>query len=176
MIIHSYAKQSMTVSNEKKAEAWMWSHVINPINLTLRSKVKVVSGSWIYPTHRLMVIHPCAKYCKPMSNQKSYGPDTNLHRQPDGQSDSFIPSGTSLTGGIKIFYRTPGPISAKHKAFLGGGDSSLFKWKTFLNDKIVKINVTRFKKSSPKPLGPFQSNLVLSFHGWWGFKMVQTKG
>ena len=45
-------------------------HVKNPINLTLRSKFKVVSGPWVYATHRLMVIHPCAKYGKPMSNHK----------------------------------------------------------------------------------------------------------
>ena len=71
------------------------------INLTLMSKSKVVSGSWLFATHRLMVIHPCAKYRKPMSNQiKSYGPETNLHRQTDTQSDSYIPSWTSFTGGI----------------------------------------------------------------------------
>ena len=37
-------------------------HIKTPINLTLRSKFKVVSGSWMYTTHRLMVIHSCAKY------------------------------------------------------------------------------------------------------------------
>ena len=41
-----------------------------PLNLTLRSKVNIESGSWMYATHRLMVIHPCAKYGKPMSNHK----------------------------------------------------------------------------------------------------------
>ena len=45
-------------------------HVKNPINLTLRSKFNVVSGSWMYTTHRLMVIHPCAKHGKPMWIQK----------------------------------------------------------------------------------------------------------
>ena len=50
-------------------EAWTQSHVINPINLTLSSKVKVVSGSWMYLTHPLMVIDPCAKYGMPMSKQ-----------------------------------------------------------------------------------------------------------
>ena len=63
-------------------------HVKNPINLTLRSKFKVVSGLRMYATHRLMVIHSCVKYGKPMSNQKkSYRPDTNLHRQTDIQTD-----------------------------------------------------------------------------------------
>ena len=37
-------------------------HDKTPINLTSRSKFKVVSGSWKYATHRLKVIHPCAKY------------------------------------------------------------------------------------------------------------------
>ena len=41
-----------------------------PLNLTLRSKVNIESGSWMYATHCLMVIHPCAKYCKPMSIKK----------------------------------------------------------------------------------------------------------
>ena len=66
IVIHSRAKQSMTMSKDQKTEAWTQSHVINPINLTLRSKVNVVSGSWMYLTHSLMVIHPCAKYGMPM--------------------------------------------------------------------------------------------------------------
>ena len=67
MVIHSRAKQSLTMSKDKKDEAWTQSHVINPINLTLSSKV--VSGSWMYLTHPLMVIDPCAKYGMPMSKQ-----------------------------------------------------------------------------------------------------------
>ena len=52
-----------------------------PLNLTLRSKVNIESGSWMYATHCLMVIHPCAKYGKPMSNHKQevHGP----HRSPE---------------------------------------------------------------------------------------------
>ena len=126
-----------------------------PINLTLRSKVNIESGSWMYATDRLIVIHLCAKYGKPMSikksngpdtktcqktinftwrskfksyldhegtrhivlwcythvpnmitnfnRRKSYGPDTNLHRQTDGQTDGqtewflYTPR-TSFTG------------------------------------------------------------------------------
>ena len=64
------AKYGLTISKSKKSVARTQSHVKNPINLTLRSKFKVVSGSWMYATHRLMVIHPCAKYGKPMSNHK----------------------------------------------------------------------------------------------------------
>ena len=43
------------------------SNVINPINLTLMSKIKVVSGSWMCLTHPLMVIDPCANYGTLMS-------------------------------------------------------------------------------------------------------------
>ena len=39
------------------------------INLTLRSKVDAVSGSWMYATHALGVIDPCAKYVMPTSKQ-----------------------------------------------------------------------------------------------------------
>ena len=39
-----------------------------PVNLTLRSKVNVILGSRMYMTHHFMVIHPWAKYGKPMSN------------------------------------------------------------------------------------------------------------
>ena len=67
MVIHSHAKQSMTLSKDKKVEDWTQSYVKNPINLILRSKVKVVSGSWMYWTLPLMVIDPCAKYGTPMS-------------------------------------------------------------------------------------------------------------
>ena len=64
-----------------------------PLNLTLRSKFKVVSGSWINATHRLMVIHPCAKYGKSMSNHKKVMGRTRIctdrrtDRQTDGQTD-----------------------------------------------------------------------------------------
>ena len=65
----------------------LWSeqrHVINPINVTLRSKFKVESGSWMYVKHPLIVIDACAKYCKPMQNQKnSYWPDTKTCQKPN---------------------------------------------------------------------------------------------
>ena len=72
------------------------NRVKNPINLNLRSKFKVGSGLWMYETHRFMVIHPCASYGKPTSYQKTYGPDTYLHRQADRQTDrqSVIPINT----------------------------------------------------------------------------------
>ena len=97
MVIHSSAKQRMTMSKDKKTEVWTQSLVINPINLTLTSKVNVVSGSWTYLTHPLMVINQCAKYGMPMPNQKKLwtGPESaqthrQTDRQTDRQSDSFV--------------------------------------------------------------------------------------
>ena len=57
-----------------------------PLNLTLRSKVNIESGSWMFATHRLMVIHPCAKYGKPMSNHKKLWAG-HESAQTDGQTD-----------------------------------------------------------------------------------------
>ena len=48
---------------------WTRQRAKNPVNLTLRSTVNIVSGSWMCSTHCFMVIHTCAKYGKPMSNE-----------------------------------------------------------------------------------------------------------
>ena len=45
MVIHSCAKHSITMSKDKKAVAQTQSHVINPINLPLGSKVNFISES-----------------------------------------------------------------------------------------------------------------------------------
>ena len=93
--------------SKKKVMGRTQKHVKNSINLTLRSKFKVVSGSWMYATHHLMVIHPCAKYGKPMSNHKKVIGRTRIctgrrtDRQTYRQSDSYIPPWTSFAGGIK---------------------------------------------------------------------------
>ena len=66
VVIYPCAKYGRPMSNHKKnVMGRTRKHVKNPVNLTLRSKFKVVPGSWMFATHRLMVIHPCAKYCKP---------------------------------------------------------------------------------------------------------------
>ena len=70
MVIHPCAKYGKPMSIQKKVMGRTRKHVKNPINLTLRSTFKVVSGSWMYATHRLMVILPCAKYGNPLSNHK----------------------------------------------------------------------------------------------------------
>ena len=79
-------------------------HFKNPINLTFKSKFKVVSELWMYVTYRLMVIHPCAKYDKPMSNQKKVMgrtwicTDRLTNRQTDRQTEWFL---YTLNGGYK---------------------------------------------------------------------------
>ena len=96
---------------KKKVMGRTRKHVKYPINLTLKSKFKVVSGSWMYTTHCLMVIHLCAKYGKPMSNhkkvmgRKKICTDKRTDRRTDGQtdrrSDSYISPWSSFAGGIK---------------------------------------------------------------------------
>ena len=103
MVIHPCAKYGKPMSNHKKVMGRTQKHVKNPINLTLRSKFKVISGSWMYATHRLMVIHPCVKYGKPMSNHKKVMGRTRIFTdgRTDRQSDFYIPPWTSFSGGIK---------------------------------------------------------------------------
>ena len=123
MVIHPCAKYGRPMSKQKKVMGRTQKHVKNLINLTLRSKFKVVSGSWMYATHHLMVLHPCGKYGKPVSNHKKVmgrtrictdrrtdrqtdrWTDRQIDRQTDRQSDFYIPPWTSFLGGIiKIQY------------------------------------------------------------------------
>ena len=96
VVIHPCAKYGKPMSNHKNVMGRARKHVKNPINLTLRSKFKIVSGSWIYATHRLMVIHPCAKYDKPMSNHTKVMARTRIctdrrtDRQTDGRTKWFL--------------------------------------------------------------------------------------
>ena len=57
-------------------------HVKYPINFTLWSTFKVVSGSWMFATHRLMVIQPCEKYRKKIGRIQRFETNYNwdLHR------------------------------------------------------------------------------------------------
>ena len=107
----SMCQNGKSMSIQKKVMGRTRKHVKNPKNLTLRSKFKVVSGSWMYATHRLMVTHACAKYGKPMTNHKKVMGRTRIctdrrtDRQTDRQSDSYIPPWTSFAGGIKIWWQ-----------------------------------------------------------------------
>ena len=91
MVIHPSAKYGKPMSKQTKVIGRTQKHVKNPKKFYL--KVNVQGRIWTMndTTHCLMVIHTCAKYGKPMSNQKSFGPDTNLHRQTDRQTDRATP-------------------------------------------------------------------------------------
>ena len=80
IVVHSSAKHRMNMSKDKKVLARKQSHVINPLNLTLRSKVNVVSGLWMYVTYPFIVIDPCARYQMPLSKQTEL---TGLTRRQD---------------------------------------------------------------------------------------------
>ena len=107
MVIHPCAKYGKPMSNKKKVMGRTKIHVKSFKNLTLSTTIDAATGSWMYATHHLMVIHPCAKYGKPMSNHKKVMGRTRIctgrrtDRQTYGQSDSYIPPWTSFAGGIK---------------------------------------------------------------------------
>ena len=93
MVIDLCAKYGRPMSKQHIVISETQKHVKIPIHLTLRSKFKVLPGSWIYATHRLMVIHPCAKYGKPISNQKKLWAgreSAQTDEQTDGQTDRRI--------------------------------------------------------------------------------------
>ena len=58
---YTHGPNMVSQCQTKKSIGRTQKHDENPINLTLKSKVKLVSGSWMYATHRFMVIHPYAK-------------------------------------------------------------------------------------------------------------------
>ena len=65
-------KKSQTIKRVRFGHEYMWKTLCI-------FDLEVISGSWMCATQCFVVIHQCAKYGKPMSNQKCYGPDTNLH-------------------------------------------------------------------------------------------------
>ena len=74
-------------------------NMLKTLNLTLSSKVNVVSVSRMCATHRLMMILPCTSYGKPMSNQKQVMDRTRTqtctngrrYRQTNRRTDKVIP-------------------------------------------------------------------------------------
>ena len=118
MVIDQCTKYGQLKSNPKSAVTWLkycrygvklyqsnqsikpknvmgrtQKHVKNTINLTLRSTFIFVSRSSICATHRLMVIHPCTKNRKEMSNKinllaRHESAQTDGHRQTDSDSCS----------------------------------------------------------------------------------------
>ena len=83
-----HVKNGKSLSKQTEVTGQTQIHVKNSVNLTLRSKFNVVLGSWMYTTHRLIVIHPCAKYGKPMSNHKKVMGRTRICT--DRQTEWFL--------------------------------------------------------------------------------------
>ena len=107
MVIDPCAKYGKPMSNKKTVMGQIRKHVKNPVNWTLRSKGNIILGSWMYVTHCLVVIHPCAKYGQPTSNQnKVMGtnlPERRTDRRTDKRTDRvnpIYPPWTSFTVGI----------------------------------------------------------------------------
>ena len=73
MVIHSCDKFCINVSKEKKAVAQRRSHIKNPINLILRSKVNNVFGLWMYATHCLVFDRSICQIW--YANVKAWGTD-----------------------------------------------------------------------------------------------------
>ena len=105
-----------------------------PINMTLRSKVNFELGKWIYVSHLLMVIDPCAKYGKPLSNKKnSYEPDTEHVKNPINLTlrSKFKVASRSwmyVTHRLMVIHYTHVPNMVSHsqikKKFWAGHDSA----------------------------------------------------
>ena len=85
----THAPNMVSQCQTKKNVMGQTRNVKTPIKLTFRSKFKVVSGSWMYLTHPLMVIQPCAKYGKPMSNQRKVMDWTQISTQMDRWTDRW---------------------------------------------------------------------------------------
>ena len=79
----SCAKYGKPMSNQKNSSGPDMKTCQTPYKFDLEVRVKEEMGIWIFPTHYHMVIHSCAKYGKPMSNQKkSYGLDMKTCQKP----------------------------------------------------------------------------------------------
>ena len=106
MVIDPCAKYGKSMSHQKIVKGRTRKQVKNPVNLTLKSKINILSGSWMYryATHPLMGINPCAKYGKPMSNQKKVVGGTQICT--DGQTEWFLFTPLNfIHGGIKTFIK-----------------------------------------------------------------------
>ena len=79
---------NMICQNKQKLQFINEAMLKKPINLTLRSKIKVILESWMYTKHRFMVIHPCAKHRMPKSKQKEVNGRTGIYR--DRRIDRFL--------------------------------------------------------------------------------------
>ena len=84
MVMHPCAKYRMHMAKNKEVMARTRIHVKKLIILTLRSRVKVIDiPKTSYHSDTLM----CQVWYAYLKDQRSYGPDTNLHRQTDRQTE-----------------------------------------------------------------------------------------
>ena len=94
----------------QKAESLTQSHVINPINLTLRSKFKVVSGSWMYLTHLLIVIGMFQIWYANVKANRSYRSDMKTWQKPINltlRSKVNIKSGSWIYATHRLMVKDP---------------------------------------------------------------------
>ena len=71
MVMHPHIKYHWPISKDKNVMARTRKYYLKNNYLTLRSKVKIPRRSLRYATHRLMVMHPHAKYHWPISKDKN---------------------------------------------------------------------------------------------------------
>ena len=70
MVMHTHTKYHWPISKDKNVMAQTRKYYLKNNYLALRSKVKVPRRSLRYATHRLMVMHPHAKYNWPIWKDK----------------------------------------------------------------------------------------------------------
>ena len=70
MVMHPHTKYHWPISKDKNVMARTRNYYLKNSYLTLRSKVKVPLRSLWYTTHRLMFMHPHAKYKWPIWKDK----------------------------------------------------------------------------------------------------------
>jgi hypothetical protein len=71
MVMHPHTKYHWPISKDKNVMAQTRKYYLKNNYLTLRSIIKVPRRSLRYATHRLMVMHPHAKYNWPISKDKN---------------------------------------------------------------------------------------------------------
>jgi acyl-CoA thioesterase FadM len=71
MVMHPHTKYHWPISKDKNVMAQTRKYYLKNNYLTLRSNIKVPRRSLRYATHRLMVMHPHAKYNWPISKDKN---------------------------------------------------------------------------------------------------------
>ena len=93
MMMHPCAKYRMPMAKNKEFMTRTQIYVKKLIFLISRSKVKVIQRLSLYMTHRLIVIHPYAKYGMPTSKNKEVMARTRIctDGRTDRRMDRVIP-------------------------------------------------------------------------------------